>query len=408
MGQKWLATLKRHLKSGNDIDTPCYIYDREKIEENIEILKRNFNGIARLFFAVKANTNLAILNLIRKQGIGAEVVSPGEIYICKKAGFKNSEILYNNVARKEDEIFYAIETGVTFFNFESEHQAVLLEKVAQKTGKKIKTFARINPGIFPKTHSHLSTGSEASKFGIRMEELPEVVKTIRKFKYTELIGIHCHIGSQILSPRPFINASNKVIEAIKFFRRNGFDISSVNLGGGFGVPYKPEEKPLNFKPIIDCYKALKQKYNLEILLEPGRFFVANAGYILTRIIDKKQRNHLPIYMIDAGMTENPRPALYDAYHHIEPLFEKKAKRFKVRVTGPLCENADEFGVFNLPEIDIGDYLLIQNSGAYTRTMASTYNGRPLPAEFLIDKKMRLIRKKQELRGLIANEQCQSI
>ncbi|MEO0127136.1 MAG: diaminopimelate decarboxylase [candidate division WOR-3 bacterium] len=404
MEQKWLATLKRYLKFESNIDTPCYIYDREKIEENIEILKRNFKGIARLFFAVKANTNIAILRLIRSKGIGAEVVSPGEIYICKKAGFKGAEILYNNVARKEDEILYARENGVRFFNFESINQAIFLEKVAQKIGKKIKAFVRINPGIFPKTHPHLSTGSEASKFGIRMEELPEVVKITKKFRFVDLIGIHCHIGSQILSPKPFIEASKKVVEAINFFRKSGFDISSVNLGGGFGVPYEPGEKPLNFKPIIDCYKALKQKYSVEILLEPGRFFVANAGYILTRLIDKKQRNHLPIYMIDAGMTENPRPALYDAYHHIKPLFEEKGERTEVRVTGPLCENADEFGVFNLPELDIGDYLLIHNSGAYTRTMASTYNGRPLPAEFFVDNKIRLIRKKQALRGLIENEQ----
>jgi diaminopimelate decarboxylase len=403
MGQKWLAILRDYLRSGNEIETPCYIYDRAGLLENIGILKKNFDGIARLFFAVKANTNLTILNLIKDYGIGAEVVSPGEIFVCKKAGFKGSEILYNNVARKKDEIIYALKNGVTYFNFESINQGVILENVAQDTGKKIKAFVRMNPGIFPKTHPHLSTGSEASKFGIRMQELPDVVKVLKRFRYTELVGIHCHIGSQILSPEPFIDASKKVIEAIKFFRKNGFGISTVNLGGGFGIPYEPIEKPLNFRPIIDCYKKLKNKYDVEILLEPGRFFVANAGYILTRIIDKKQRNHLPIYMIDAGMTENPRPALYDAYHHIEPLFEKNGRRFKIRVTGPLCENADEFGVFGLPELGIGDYLLIHNSGAYTRTMASTYNGRPLCAEYLIDSRLRLIRKKQPFRRLIEDE-----
>ncbi len=403
MGQKWLAILKDYLGSGNEIETPCYIYDRVGVVRNIEVLKKNFEGIARLFFAVKANTNLRILHLIKNQNLGAEIVSPGEIFVCKKAGFKGSEILYNNVARKQDEIIYALKNGITYFNFESINQAIILEKVAQSTGKKIKAFVRINPGIFPRTHPHLSTGSEASKFGIRMQELPEVVKVIKRFRYVELVGIHCHIGSQILSPKPFINASKKVIEAIQFFRENGFEISSVNLGGGFGIPYEPKEKPLNFNPIIDCYKKLRDKYNVAIFLEPGRFLVANAGYILTRIIDRKQRNHLPIYMIDAGMTENPRPALYGAYHHIEPLFEKNGKRFRIRVTGPLCENADEFGVFNLPELDIGDYLLIHNSGAYTRTMASTYNGRPLCAEYLIDNRLRLIRKKQPLRRLIEDE-----
>jgi len=371
--------------------------------ENIEILKKNFDGIARLFFAVKANTNLNILKLIKEHGIGAEVVSPGEIFVCKKAGFKGSEILYNNVARKKDEIIYALKNGITYFNFESINQAIILAKIAEQMNRRVKVFVRINPGIFPRTHPHLSTGSESSKFGIRMEELPEVAKTIKGLKFIELVGIHCHIGSQILSPKPFIRATTKVGEAIEYFRDNGYAIKYVNLGGGFGIPYRPSENPLNFAPIVKCYRNFKGEYNVEIFLEPGRFFVANAGYILTRVIDKKQRNHLPIYMIDAGMTENPRPALYNAYHHIEPLFEKNGRRFKIRVTGPLCENADEFGVFNLPELNIGEYLLIHNSGAYTRTMASTYNGRPLCAEYLIDSRLRLIRKKQPLRRLIEDE-----
>ncbi|MCX7994175.1 MAG: diaminopimelate decarboxylase [candidate division WOR-3 bacterium] len=403
MEDKLVAKIKRRIQSGNDIDTPCYVYDRQKILKNIAILKKNFTDIARLYFAVKANTNLTILKLIKDQGIGAEVVSPGEIFICKKAGFKGNEILYNNVARKSEEIYYALKSGVEFFNFESINQAILLEQVAKEMGKCIKVFVRINPGIFPETHPHLSTGSTKSKFGIKMEELSEVLRIIKKFRYAKLVGIHSHIGSQILSPEPFIKASRKVVEAIEFFKKNRIKIDFVNLGGGFGVPYRPEEKDLDFSPIVDCYRQMKQRYNLEVLLEPGRFFVANGGYILTRLIDKKMRNHLPVYMIDAGMTENPRPALYDAYHHIEPLFKYKGRRLKVRVTGPLCENADEFGVFNLPELKIGDYLLIHNSGAYTRTMASTYNGRPLPQEYLIDGGIKLIRKKQSLKELIANE-----
>jgi diaminopimelate decarboxylase len=403
MGQEWLVILKDYIRAGNEIETPCYIYDRAGLLRNIEFLKRSFEGIARLFFAVKANTNLRILNLIKEHGIGAEVVSPGEIFVCKKAGFKGSEILYNNVARKQEEIIYALKNGITFFNFESLNQARILAGCAEKMNRRIKAFVRINPGIFPKTHPHLSTGSEWSKFGIRMEELPEVANILKGLGSIELVGIHCHIGSQILSPLPFIRAIKRVGDAIEYLRNKGYGIRYVNLGGGFGVPYKPSEKPLDFKPIVESYRGFKDRYRVEIFLEPGRFFVASAGYILTRLIDKKERNYLPVYMIDAGMTENPRPALYDAYHHIEPLFNNGKKLIKVRITGPLCENADEFGVFMIPDIEIGDYLLVHNCGAYTRTMASTYNGRPLCAEYLIGHDIEMIRKRQDYRRLVEDE-----
>lgn len=405
MKQDGLEILRRFMKK-EMIETPCYIYDRVRLLNNIKTLKKNFFRIAKLFFAVKANTNIAILKLLRNQGIGAEVVSPGEIFVCLKAGFKGSEILYNNVARKIEEIFYALDNGVMYFNFESIDQAIFLEKAAKQRAQKISIFCRINPGIFSKTHPHLSTGSGFSKFGMKMEELNKIAKVIKRFRYAKLVGIHCHIGSQILSSDPFVRATKKVKQAIEFFWGNGFDIDCINLGGGFGVPYLPSEKPLDFEPIVECYNSIKDGYQAKIFLEPGRFLVANAGYILTQVIDKKMRNHTPLYMIDAGMTENPRPALYDAYHHIEPLFNKASKRAKVRITGPLCENADEFGCYSLPNINLGDYLLIHNSGAYTRTMASTYNGRPLPAEYLIDNGLILIRKKQPLRGLIENERYQ--
>ncbi len=389
------------------LETPCYVYELKTLLNNIAVLKKHFLGLAQLYFAVKANTNIWILKTIKAQGVGAEVVSPGEIFICLKAGFKPEEILYNNVARSLEEIVYAIDSGVVTFNFESTAQAMLLESVARQKRKLIKIFARINPSIFPKTHPHLSTGSGFSKFGMTMVELKNGISVIRKFKYANLIGVHCHIGSQILSPEPFIRAIKKVRQTIRFLRDNCFNIEYVNLGGGFGVPYHPDESPLNFRPIVETYHSIKDELGVEIMLEPGRFFVANAGYILTRLIDKKKRNGTPLYMIDAGMTENPRPALYGAYHHIEPLSKNSSKKMKVRVTGPLCENADEFGCYYLPDLDIGEYLLIRNCGAYTRTMGSNYNGRPLPAEYLIiNGQLKVIRKKQALRRLIEDEQYQ--
>jgi diaminopimelate decarboxylase len=353
---------------------------------------------------VKANTNISVLRIIKEWGTGAEVVSQGEIYIALKAGFNPEKILFNNIARKEEEVLYAIRNGIKYYNFEAIDQAILLEKCAKKLNKKIEIFVRINPGIFPETHLHLSTGSPSSKFGITFKELKESVDRIKKFKFAKLKGIHSHIGSQILTPYPFIKGVKKVEEVLKFLKNKGFEISYVNLGGGFGVPYRPKEKKLNFEPVVRAYKRLHNRYRVRIFLEPGRFIVANAGFILTRVISIKNRGGVPLYIVDAGMTENPRPAIYDAYHHIEPLFKIRKKKRKSRVAGPLCENSDEFGIYELPELKIGDLLLIHNCGAYTRTMASNYNGRLLPPEYLLNSNLRIIRKKQKLENLIENEE----
>lgn len=397
--------LRYILRKIQKFDTPFYIYDEDLIWKNIETLLKNFTGCkAKIFFAVKANTSIFILNRIRKKNIGAEVVSPGEIFICLKAGFNPRKILYNNVARKEDEVIYAIKKGIVFYNFEAIDQAICLEKCAEKLKKEIKIFVRVNPGIFSETHPHLSTGSSTSKFGIEMGNLKKAINLIKKFRFARIVGIHCHIGSQILSPLPFVRAVKKVVEGIELFKKEDMDIEYVNLGGGFGVQYHPREGKLNFTPIVKAYEKLAKDYNVKIFLEPGRFIVSNAGYIVTKVISVKEKKGLPLYIIDAGMTENPRPALYGAYHHIEPIFRKKGKRKKIRIAGPLCENSDEFGIYNLPELKIGDSLLIYNCGAYTRTMASNYNGRILPAEYIFNRNsLKIIRERQKFESLIENE-----
>lgn len=384
--------------------TPSYIYDKHQIIKNLLFLKNIFSPCdAEVFFAVKANNSLSILKIIREAGAGAEVVSQGEIFLALKAKFEPEKILYNNIARKKEEVIYALRRGIKFFNFESLDQAILIEECAKRLKISLNLFVRINPGIFPDTHPHLSTGSPSSKFGINFEELKDIINIIKKFRFAKLIGIHSHIGSQILNPKPFIKALKKVEEVLNFLRGNGFNITHVNLGGGFGIPYSPEEKELDFKPIVKAYEKFKNNYNLKIFLEPGRFIVGNAGFILTRVISVKERGGMPLYIVDAGMTENPRPALYGAYHHIEALQNKKGERKKSRVAGPLCENSDEFGIYQLPPLKPGDLLLIHNCGAYTRTMASNYNGRLLPPEYMFDGKIRIIRKKQKLKNLIENE-----
>jgi diaminopimelate decarboxylase len=386
------------------IKTPYYIYDSRLIEKKAEILRENFSDFAELFFAVKANTSISILKILKEKGFGAEVVSPGEIFIALKAGIAPEKILYDSLARNEEDIEYAIDNGIVFFNFESLDQAVLLDNCAKDSNLKINTFVRINPGIFSKTHSHLSTGSSWSKFGIPVEDLDKVYDVAKDFKSIELVGVHYHIGSQLLTPEPYFEALKKIEGAIELFNENSLKIKYVNLGGGFGIPYKEGEKGFNAGSLTDTYREMSNKYGVIVFLELGRFLVGESGFIITRVIDVKDRQGIPLYVIDSGMNDNPRPAIYDAYHRIEPLFEKNGKKFESRVVGPICENSDEFGTYELPSLNVGDVLIIYSCGAYTRTMASNYNGRLFPAEYLYDGKvLRQIRERQKLEGLIVNE-----
>lgn len=392
------------LKDLEGIKTPYYIYDSRLIDKKVNILKESFADFVDLFFAVKANTSISILKILKEQGIGAEVVSPGEIFIALKSGISPRKILYDSLARKEEEINYAIDKGIQFFNFESLNQAVLLDNCAKDSKLKINAFVRINPGIFPKTHPHLSTGSSWSKFGIPIEDLDKIYDVAKDFKSIELVGVHYHIGSQLLTPEPYFEAIRKIESAVEFFNKKGLRIKYLNLGGGFGISYKENEKEFDPSALTGTYREISDKYGVRIFLELGRFLVAESGFIITKVIDVKDREGIPLYVVDSGMNDNPRPAIYDAYHHIKPLFEKTGERYKSRVVGPICENSDEFGTYELPGLRIGDLLIVHSCGAYTRTMASNYNGRLLPAEYLYDgKELKQIRERQNLEGLITNE-----
>ncbi|MEJ2355172.1 MAG: diaminopimelate decarboxylase [candidate division WOR-3 bacterium] len=395
---------KEILKDLERINTPYYIYDSRVIDKKASILKKSFSDFAELFFAIKANSSLSLLNIMNRHNIGAEVVSPGEIFTALKAGIPGGKILYDSLARKGEEITYAIDKGIKFFNFESLDQGMLLDGCAKDSAQKINAFVRINPGIFPKTHSHLSTGSSWSKFGVPVRDIDKVYDIAKNFKNIKLVGVHYHIGSQLLSSDPYFEALEKIEDAIEFFNDKGLKIKYINLGGGFGIPYKEGESGFDPSALSQTYREISNKYDVQVFLEPGRFLVGESGFIITRIIDVKEREGIPLYVVDSGMNDNPRPAIYDAYHHIEPLFEKAGDRVKSRVVGPICENSDEFGSYELPSLNIGDLLVIYGCGAYTRTMASNYNGRLFPAEYLYDgKEIRQIRERQKLENLITNE-----
>jgi len=397
--------LRKNARKLLKLNTPSYVYDENKINSNIDMLKKVFyRGNTEILYAAKANSSVSVLKLIRRQSLGVEVVSPGEIFLSLKAGFEPDRILYNSIARTKQDIDYALINGITLFNFEAIDQAKLLEHCAKKKKKEIKLFVRLNPSIFAGTHTHLSTGAPLSKFGIEVNELAKVIKLAKKFKYAKLVGLHSHIGSQILSSSPFIKAAKNCARILRTFRKMGIKMDYLNLGGGFGVQYSKSDEKLNFTHIQETYYRIAQKNNVKLFVEPGRFIIANAGFILTRIISKKMRNRTPLYIVDAGMTENPRPAIYRAHHHIELLTRRNGRKKKSRITGPLCENSNEFGTYSLPSLKIGDYLVIQNSGAYTRTMASNYNGRLLAEEYIYTgESLCKTRTKQTLLNLIENE-----
>jgi diaminopimelate decarboxylase len=387
------------------IETPFYLYDELRIRKNISFLKEVFSeDIFDLYFAVKANDSLAVLKIIHTEGLGAETVSPGEIFLTREIGFKPKRILYNNVAKKRDEVLFSLRKGVIDFNFEAMDQALLIERCAKEMKKKPRLYVRINPGIIPGTHTHLATGSPLSKFGIELGDLRKIISTVKKFQFSRLVGIHSHIGSQILTPSSFIKAAKSVSRVIEVLIASGISIDCVNLGGGFGIPYRHEEKDLDLKPVGRAYRELAKRYGVRILLEPGRFIVGNAGYIVTKVLSVKKRGGVDLYIVDADMNENPRPAMYRAYHHIESLYHRKGKRRKGRVAGPLCENSNEFGTFSLPPLKVNDILIMHNSGAYTRTMGSNYNGRLLSAEYVFKNgRIRKTRSKQRFSDLMQNE-----
>jgi diaminopimelate decarboxylase len=234
--------------------------------------------------------------------------------------------------------------------------------------------------------------------------LYKVCDIAKDFKSIKILGVHYHIGSQLLTPEPYFEALKKMESAIELFNEKGLKIEYLNLGGGFGIPYKEGEKVFDVGALKSIYRSISEKYKVKLFLELGRFLVAEAGFIITRVIDVKDREGVSLYVVDSGMNDNPRPAIYDAYHHVEPLFEKKGETYKSRVVGPICENSDEFGTYDLPLLNVGNLLIIYSCGAYTRTMASNYNGRLFPAEYLYDgKELRLVRERQKLEGLITNE-----
>ncbi|MBI4062987.1 MAG: diaminopimelate decarboxylase [Elusimicrobia bacterium] len=393
--------------------TPLYAYSGRQIERNAQTLKKLIEPLgAEPYYAVKANPRLGILKIVKNLSLGAEAVSLGEIKIALKAGFPPQKILFNGNGKTIGDVAGALKLGIKIFNFDSLDQLELLEAAGKKQKTKCRALIRIKPENDSATHPYLAVGKKGSKFGVTLPEISGAMNRLPSLKYVELAGIHTHFGSQILDAETFLEVARFSANVVKQLMALGVKLEIINLGGGFGIPYREEQQPLELETLRRGYGEIFRELRAalpagcpvpSILLEPGRFLVANAGVILSRVVSIKKDAGRAFCVIDAGMTENLRPALYQARHRAIPVdWSKPTDIFQV--VGPVCENADILGEFTLPPVKVGDLMAILDCGAYTSVMATTYNGRLRPAEVLVNgAKANLIRRRDRYEDLWQNE-----
>ncbi len=388
-----------------EVGTPAYIYSARTMVEHFRKLDKAFARIPhRICYSAKANGNLAVLRLLIKEGAGIDIVSGGELEAAVRAGADPSTIVFSGVAKTIQEIDAAIEKEILFFAIESEAELMRIDERAKALGRIAKFSVRVNPDIDPKTHHHIATGKLENKFGLAVPVARELYAKSRELKNVEAVGIHMHIGSQLLSERPYLQGIAKLKELLKDARSLGLDIKYLDIGGGFGVIYNTE-KPLLADEYAEKIIPEIQDIDVELLIEPGRFIVANGGILVTEIQYVKENPLKRFVIVDAGMNDLIRPALYDAYHKIKVTRKCGKGKMIVDVVGPVCESADVLGRgVELPEVKQGDLLAIRTAGAYGFSMSSNYNMRPRSVEVLVHgDKYAVIRNRETFEELFQNQ-----
>ena len=381
--------------------TPLYLYSENQIINNYLKFTKSFKKTNPLVcFAAKSNSNVAILKILGKLGAGADVVSGGELLKALKAGIKASKIVFSGVGKTEDELKIAINKKILLINCESESEAKLVNKIAKKLKKKVSIGFRLNPNVDAKTHKNISTGKAENKFGLSIKSFKSFFKTLPIYKNIRLDALSVHIGSQILTDTPYKKTLSVMSKLIKDLE---LKLKFVDLGGGFGINYSGKDKPINLNKYSALVYNFSKKLNCKIIFEPGRSIVGDTGILLSKVQYIKDGAKKKFIILDAGMNDFMRPALYDAKHTIIPISKIKSKtKGLIEFVGPICESTCKFGIYkNYQKIKENDYVAITNVGAYGASLSSNYNTRPLVAEILVNKnKLRYIRKKQNLLKLI--------
>ncbi len=386
--------------------TPCYVYSSAGILEKFRAYDEAFGDAPhQVCYAVKANSNLAILKLLADAGAGFDIVSGGELFRVLKAGANPGNVIFSGVGKTEQELNYALEHKIKSFNCESEPELALIDSLAARRGLQARVAIRVNPDVDASTHPYISTGLREHKFGIDIAHAEAAYERAKSFQNIALEGVSCHIGSQILDIQPMQQVFEKMLALAKRLRARGLPILTLDLGGGLGVPYKPGDTAPGIREYIGTMCQSVSGHGLEILIEPGRSIVAEAGVLLTRVLYRKSNGAKQFVIVDAGMNDLIRPALYQSHHQIIPLRESTTGTMVADVVGPVCETGD-FLARNreIAQALPGDYLAVCTAGAYGFVASSNYNARPRPPEILVEGgRYRVIRERETYDDLIRGE-----
>lgn len=390
------------------VGTPFYLYSSNTLSSHFRAFDSAFAGVPHLIcFALKSNSNSAVLSLLSQEGAGADVVSGGELFRALRAGINPNKIVYAGVGKRRDEIEYALKIGILMFNVESGEELLALDRAAKEMHAVARIALRVNPDIDPRTHAYISTGLKENKFGIPIEQALEFFQTARGLTHVEVIGIHQHIGSQITEVQPFVDALEKLVGLVRELKSAGIDIRYVNIGGGLGITYKDETPPLPHD-VAQAIQPMLNNCGCTVVMEPGRAIVGNAGILVTSVLYRKDSGEKQFLIVDAGMNDLIRPSLYDAYHDILPLAEPtvEAEEAVFDVVGPICESGDFLarGRKMPAAVRHGDLLAVMSAGAYGFTMSSNYNSRPRAAEVIVKgNEYYIVRERETYTDLIKGE-----
>ena len=388
-----------------EVGTPAYIYSLATLKRHYRVFDQAFARLSHLVcFSMKSNSNLAVLRAFVKEGGGFDIVSAGELFRALKAGADPKKIVFSGVGKKKAEIEYALNAGILMFNVESEQELTVLNEVARGGEKKAQISLRVNPDVDPKTHPYISTGMKKSKFGIDIKRSLEVYKQALSLTHLEVIGVDCHIGSQLTTIPPFVDALSRVKVFVEALRKEGARIRYLDLGGGLGIRYKDEEPPHPEEYAGALIQGLRG-LDVTLILEPGRVVVGNAGILVTEVLYLKEGEEKTFVIVDGGMNDLIRPALYGSYQAIRPVVERKGEMIVADVVGPICESGDFFAKDReIPRPQEGDLLAVMSAGAYGFTMSSNYNSRPRAPEILVDgDNFHVVRKRESFEDLVSGE-----
>jgi diaminopimelate decarboxylase len=393
-----------------EVGTPAYVYSLGTLKRHFRVFDQSFAAVPHMVcYSVKANSNVALLRAFAKEGSGFDIVSGGELFRALKAGADPAKIVFSGVGKKQQEIEYALKSNILMFNVESEQELVALNDIAGGLDKKAPISLRVNPDVDPQTHPYISTGMKKAKFGVDIKRSLETYRTAVSLPNIEVVGVDCHIGSQLTSVAPFVDALARVREYLErvlagSLMKEGVRIRYLDLGGGLGISYNDEMPPHPeeyAKVIVEGLEGL----DITLILEPGRVIVGNAGILVTEVQYIKETDVKTFVVVDAGMNDLIRPALYGSYQAIRPVAERPAEPIIADVVGPICESGDFFAKDReIPRPQRGDLLAIMSAGAYGFTMASNYNSHPKPPEILVDgDRYYVIRKRETFEDLINGE-----